>query len=145
MMNQKHRPYPKQLSTLPNPRHPDIDATKKVQFVEAIDLIREYGLRVVVSRHGSYSEEPRLQQVSPRFLKLETVSAQTGMGKSTILAWESTGRFARAVRLSPTIRVWLQDDVDQWIREKHKKAIAPTNRPDVEIGKHDAYKSGGAK
>ena len=65
----------------------------------------------------------------PKFSKLDSVSEQTGMGKSTILAWESTSRFPRAVRLSPTIRVWLQDDVDQWILDQHAKnsrALAAT-------------------
>jgi prophage regulatory protein len=51
----------------------------------------------------------------PRFMKLPEVSSQTGMGKSTILAWESQGRFPRAVRLSKTIRVWLENDINNWI------------------------------
>ena len=170
MTNQKHCPYPKKQSAPPLiPSDPDgngksilplpsdasllvnscldaSDTTDPALVVKAIDFIREYGLRVVVSRSGPHSDEPQQQQQAPpRFLKLEAVSEQTGMGKSTILAWESTGRFPRAVRLSATIRVWLSDDVFQWIREKHEKAIAPTNRPDVEIGKHDAYQSGGVK
>lgn len=57
----------------------------------------------------------------PKFSKIDSVASQVGMGKSTILAWESTGRFPRAVRLSPTIRVWLQDDVDQWVLDQHAK------------------------
>jgi predicted DNA-binding transcriptional regulator AlpA len=69
---------------------------------------------------------------NPRFSKLDSVSEQTGMGKSTILAWESSSRFPRAVRLSPTIRVWLQQDIDNWVREKHEKAIAPTNSLELE-------------
>jgi prophage regulatory protein len=68
----------------------------------------------------------------PKFSKLDSVASQVGMGKSTILAWESTGRFPRAVRLSPTIRVWLQQDIDNWVREKHEKAIAPTNSLELE-------------
>ena len=65
----------------------------------------------------------------PKFSKLDSVASQVGMGKSTILAWEATGRFPRAVRLSPTIRVWLQDDVNQWILDQHAKtsrALAAT-------------------
>jgi predicted DNA-binding transcriptional regulator AlpA len=125
MTDKNHCPYPRKQSAPPLiPSNPDSDATKKVQVVDAIDFLRQYGLRVVVSRHASYSEEPRLQRVSPRFLKLETVSAQTGMGKSTILAWEATGRFPRAVRLSATLRLWLQEDVDNWIRDQHAKAVS---------------------
>jgi len=54
----------------------------------------------------------------PRFIKLPEVANQTGMGKSTILAWESQGRFPKAVRLSKTIRVWLEDDVNNWMKTK---------------------------
>ena len=62
----------------------------------------------------------------PQFLKLEAVAHKVGMGKSTILAWESTNRFPRAVRLSPTLRVWLESDIDYWILEKHSN-ILPAN------------------
>lgn len=169
MTNQKHCPHLKKQSASPLiPSNPDgngksilpllsdssllviccpdfSDTTDPALVVKAVIFNGEYGLRVIVSRSGSLSDELKHQQGPPRFCKLEAVSEQTGMGKSTILAWESTGRFPRAVRLSATIRVWLQDDVSQWIREKHEKAIAPTKRPDVEIDKHDAYQNGGAK
>ena len=56
--------------------------------------------------------------IKPRFIKLPEVSSQTGMGKSTILAWESQGRFPKAVRLSKTIRVWLEHDISNWIALK---------------------------
>lgn len=56
---------------------------------------------------------------NPRFKRLEEVSNQTSLGKSTILAWESQGRFPKAVRLSPTFRVWLESDVDAWMLERH--------------------------
>lgn len=59
---------------------------------------------------------------TPCFINLETVSNKVCMGKSTVLAWEATGRFPRAVRLSATLRVWLEDDVDNWILEQHAKS-----------------------
>ncbi len=58
---------------------------------------------------------------SPRFIKLEAAAHKTSMGKSTLLAWEATGKFPRAVRLSSTLRVWLEDDVNQWILDQHAK------------------------
>ena len=58
---------------------------------------------------------------TPRFIRLEAAAAQVGMGKSTLLAWEATGKFPRAVRLSPTLRVWLEADIDQWILEQHAR------------------------
>ena len=60
---------------------------------------------------------------NPRFKRLEEVSNQTSLGKSTILAWESQGRFPKAVRLSPTFRVWLESDVDAWMLERHAELV----------------------
>lgn len=60
----------------------------------------------------------------PKLIKLKTVAEQTGMGASTVLAWERDGRFAKAVRLSPTLRLWLQEDIDNWIRERHAQSIS---------------------
>ena len=61
---------------------------------------------------------------APRFLKLDDVSRITQLGKSTILAWESQGRFPAAVRLSPAFRVWLESDVHQWMMSKHTEIAA---------------------
>jgi prophage regulatory protein len=58
-------------------------------------------------------------QVS-RFLRLPEVSHLTGLGKSTILAWESQSRFPRAIRLSPTVRVWAEKDLALWMEEKYR-------------------------
>jgi predicted DNA-binding transcriptional regulator AlpA len=57
----------------------------------------------------------------PRFTNLIEVARQTSLGKSTILAWESQGKFPKAVRLSPTKRVWLQSDISNWMLEKCKR------------------------
>jgi predicted DNA-binding transcriptional regulator AlpA len=72
----------------------------------------------------SGSSECKARHGPPRFAKLESVAEQTAMGKSTVLAWEATGKFPRAVRLSATLRLWLQDDVDNWIIEQHKKSVS---------------------
>lgn len=69
----------------------------------------------------------------PRFIKLDATADRVGMGRSTVLAWEATGKFPRAVRLSPTLRVWLEADVDRWIIEQHAKsshAQAPLTEQD---------------
>ena len=59
------------------------------------------------------------QNQALRFLRLPEVSHLTGLGKSTILAWESQERFPRAVRLSPTVRVWMARDVEDWIKSQY--------------------------
>jgi prophage regulatory protein len=56
-----------------------------------------------------------------RFLRLPEVSHLTGLGKSTILAWASQECFPKAVRLSPTVRVWMAADVENWIRESYAR------------------------
>ncbi len=73
------------------------------------------------------------QDQALRFLRLPEVSQLTGLGKSTILAWESQERFPRAVRLSPTVRVWMAGDIEDWIKESYATsrkqigAIRPQN------------------
>jgi prophage regulatory protein len=59
----------------------------------------------------------------PKFIRLEEVSKITQLGKSTILSWESQGRFPKAVRLSPTFRVWLESDLYQWMIDKHQESM----------------------
>ncbi|WP_216167620.1 helix-turn-helix transcriptional regulator [Polynucleobacter finlandensis] len=56
----------------------------------------------------------------PQFTNLGEVARQTSLGKSTVLAWEAQGKFPRAIRLSPTKRVWLQSDIANWMLEKCK-------------------------
>ena len=55
-----------------------------------------------------------------RFLRLPEVSHLTGLGKSTILAWESQERFPKAVRLSPTVRVWMARDIEDWMKSQYQ-------------------------
>ena len=55
----------------------------------------------------------------PRFIRLDEVAERVGLGKSTILAWEALTKFPKAVRLSPTLRLWLESDIDQWIFDQH--------------------------
>ena len=54
-----------------------------------------------------------------KFIKIDLVSNLTSLGKSTILLWESQGKFPKAVRLSKTKRVWLESDINDWIIKKH--------------------------
>jgi prophage regulatory protein len=60
-----------------------------------------------------------MEYQKPRFARIAEVAEKVGLGKSTILAWESQGKFPRAIRLSPTLRVWLEEDIHKWILAKH--------------------------
>lgn len=61
--------------------------------------------------------------VGIKFIRLPEVSTMTGLGKSTILAWEAVGKFPQATRLSATMRVWLQQDITNWIIEKSGRQL----------------------
>ena len=55
-----------------------------------------------------------------KLIKIDLVSNLTSLGKSTILLWESQGKFPSAIRLSKTKRVWLLSDIENWILSMHK-------------------------
>ena len=148
MMNKKHScPYPTKQRSLLNTsifseRNPNMDAplSPHTQLVTADSRNEENTTKPTSEAHGfpkknnfyhatcccaySGSHESKSRHGPPRFIKLDSVADQAGMGKSTVLAWEATGRFPRAVRLSATLRLWLQEDVDNWIRDQHAKAKA---------------------
>ena len=54
------------------------------------------------------------------FKTIEETSEIVSLSKSTILLWESQGRFPRAVRLSKKKRVWLESDLNDWILKMHE-------------------------
>ena len=56
------------------------------------------------------------------FKTIEQTSEIVSLSKSTILLWESQGRFPHAVRLSKKKRVWLESDLDDWILKMHASA-----------------------
>ena len=58
------------------------------------------------------------QVVQNKFHRIQSVSEKTSLGKSTILAWEATGKFPKAIRLSPTLRVWSEKTIDEWMRQQ---------------------------
>lgn len=66
-----------------------------------------------------------------KFIRLPEVSILTGLGKSTILAWEATGKFPVATRLSATMRVWLEQDVTNWILQKSGRQPAHVGEQNV--------------
>jgi predicted DNA-binding transcriptional regulator AlpA len=53
------------------------------------------------------------------FLDINQASQIASLSKSTILLWESQGRFPRAVRLSKKKRVWLESDLNDWVLNMH--------------------------
>jgi predicted DNA-binding transcriptional regulator AlpA len=60
------------------------------------------------------------QNTTNKFIDLNIVSKICSLGKSTVLLWESQGKFPKAVRLSKSKRVWLESDVSNWILKMHE-------------------------
>ena len=54
-----------------------------------------------------------------RFLNIDQASEIASLSKSTILLWESQGKFPNAVRLSKKKRVWLESDLNDWVLKMH--------------------------
>ena len=56
------------------------------------------------------------------FKTIEQTSEIVSLSKSTILLWESQGRFPKAIRLSKKKRVWLSADIDHWVNLMHQSS-----------------------
>ena len=54
-----------------------------------------------------------------RFKNINETSEIVSLSRSTILAWETQGRFPKAVRLSKKKRVWLESDLNEWVLKMH--------------------------
>lgn len=60
---------------------------------------------------------------TPSFINIRTVCSRTGLGKTTVLLWESQSRFPRAIRLSATKRVWYEPDVHEWMLARRAESL----------------------
>jgi len=52
---------------------------------------------------------------SNQLLRINEVSALTSLAKSTINLWVAQGKFPRPMSLSPTIKVWREQQLSDWI------------------------------
>lgn len=53
-----------------------------------------------------------------RFLRMSQVQARTGLSRSTIRRWVKRGLFPQPIRLGECVLVWIEAEVEQWIRER---------------------------
>lgn len=54
---------------------------------------------------------------SNKLLRIADVSIKTTLAKSTIWAKMAQGRFPRPIKLSDSINVWRESDIDAWINQ----------------------------
>jgi len=72
---------------------------------------------------------------SDTLLRLPTVRARTGLGRSTIYRLIDEGLFPRPVQLQGTTLVaWVQSEVDAWIAERIAAPRAGRQRASAEPG-----------
>jgi prophage regulatory protein len=63
-------------------------------------------------------------QSSPaRLLRLPEVMARVGMKRSAIYQRMSDGRFPRSRSLGPKCAVWVEEEIDKWIREVAERTV----------------------
>jgi predicted DNA-binding transcriptional regulator AlpA len=53
-----------------------------------------------------------------QLLRINEVSQLTSLAKSTINLWVALEKFPKPTLLSPTLKVWRMEDIDEWI-ESH--------------------------
>ncbi|WP_083952550.1 AlpA family transcriptional regulator [Sphingobium amiense] len=64
------------------------------------------------------SNTPQLAAALPvRFLRLPEVIARVGLRRSAIYQRMSEGRFPRSRSLGPKCVVWVEAEIDDWMRE----------------------------
>lgn len=64
------------------------------------------------------SNTPQLAAAVPaRFLRLPEVIARVGLRRSAIYQRMSEGRFPRSRSLGPKCVVWVEAEIDDWMRE----------------------------
>lgn len=57
-----------------------------------------------------------MQPISPdQLLRITEVSRLTSLAKSTINLWAAQGKFPKPITLSPTIKVWRNQSLIDWI------------------------------
>ena len=52
---------------------------------------------------------------SHQLLRIAEVSSLTSLAKSTINLWVAQGRFPKPIALSPSIKVWRLQQLNEWI------------------------------
>ena len=53
-----------------------------------------------------------------RALRINDVCKITSLAKSTISLWVMQKRFPEPLKLSPTIKVWMEKDISDWLKSQ---------------------------
>lgn len=59
-----------------------------------------------------------IEHFNNKLLRLQDVSDQTSLGKSTVRLWVAQGKFPQPIALSKTIKVWRHHEILDWIEAR---------------------------
>jgi prophage regulatory protein len=72
-----------------------------------------------------------MQPISPdQLLRITEVSRLTSLAKSTINLWVVQGKFPKPLTLSPTIKVWRNQSLIDWIDCQAKSSSSLVTHPE---------------
>jgi prophage regulatory protein len=57
-----------------------------------------------------------MESTNNQLLRIQEVSALTSLAKSTINLWVAQGKFPKPVLLSPTVKVWTKQQLQEYIQ-----------------------------
>jgi prophage regulatory protein len=73
-----------------------------------------------------------MQPNSPeQLLRITEVSRLTSLAKSTINLWVAQGKFPKPISLSPTIKVWRSQSLNDWIEFQMGTSGSPSENLDI--------------
>lgn len=62
------------------------------------------------------------QPTKPLFYRPSQLAKELGLGRTTLYAWEKTGRFPARVNLASNVSGWLASDIEHWLSQKAARA-----------------------
>ena len=72
-----------------------------------------------------------MQPIRPdQLLRITEVSSLTSLAKSTINLWVAQGKFPKPLTLSPTIKVWRNQSLIDWIDGQVESSSPITSPPE---------------
>ena len=57
-----------------------------------------------------------MESTNNQLLRIQEVSTLTSLAKSTINLWVAQGKFPKPVLLSPTVKVWTKQQLQEYIQ-----------------------------
>jgi len=57
-----------------------------------------------------------MESTNNQLLRIQEVSTLTSLAKSTINLWVAQGKFPKPVLLSPTVKVWTKQQLQEYIK-----------------------------